>query len=122
MRKLEQEHMAGQLKTKPLEAVEPEEELSDEELATAEGKVETINQEFLEKNGVSLTGIDIGPTMASPGSEEKLLILSARESSGMPLWNEDDRKDHGPLDIDTSTFVNDDVEKMDDEEPIEEEV
>ncbi|MBT5468488.1 hypothetical protein HOK40_02230 [Candidatus Peregrinibacteria bacterium] len=122
MRKLEQEHMAGQLKTKPLEAVEPEEELSDEELATAKGKVETINQEFLEKNGVSLTGIDIGPTMASPGSEEKLLILSARESSGMPLWNEDDRKDHGPLDIDTSTFVNDDVEKMDDEEPIEEEV
>jgi|CXWL01.1.fsa_nt_gi hypothetical protein len=42
-------------------------------------------------------GIDPSePTKAKPGSEEKVLLLAARYAAGLPLWNPDDCKDHGP--------------------------
>lgn len=36
------------------------------------------------------------PTLAKPGSQEKVVMLAARYASGLPLWHNDDRYDHGP--------------------------
>ena len=36
------------------------------------------------------------PTVAKPGSEDKVQMLAARYAAGLPLWNEEDRYDHGP--------------------------
>ena len=42
-------------------------------------------------------GIDPGgPTVAKPGSEEKVLMLAARYAAGVPLWHEKDCYDHSP--------------------------
>jgi len=42
-------------------------------------------------------GIDpMLPTAAKPGSEEKVLMLSARYAAGIPLWHNADCYDHGP--------------------------
>jgi len=35
-------------------------------------------------------------TRARPGSEEKVLMLSARYAAGLPLWHDEDCYDHGP--------------------------
>ncbi|MGE5191046.1 MAG: hypothetical protein ACM3U2_01000 [Deltaproteobacteria bacterium] len=34
-------------------------------------------------------------TAARPGTEEKVLMLSARYAAGVALWNTRDRRDHG---------------------------
>lgn len=36
------------------------------------------------------------PTEARPGTEEKVLMLSARYAAGVPLWHDSDCYDHGP--------------------------
>lgn len=36
------------------------------------------------------------PTPARPGTEEKVLMLSARYAAGVPLWHDSDCYDHGP--------------------------
>ena len=36
------------------------------------------------------------PTAARPGSEEKVLMLSARYAAGLPLWHNSDCDVHGP--------------------------
>lgn len=36
------------------------------------------------------------PTLAKPGSEEKVLILAARYAAGVPLWHLSDCYEHGP--------------------------
>jgi hypothetical protein len=42
-------------------------------------------------------GIDpFKPTEARPGSEDKVLMLSARYAAGLPLWHNEDCYDHGP--------------------------
>lgn len=35
-------------------------------------------------------------TGARPGTEEKVLMLSARYAAGLPLWHDRDCYDHGP--------------------------
>jgi hypothetical protein len=35
-------------------------------------------------------------TRASPGTEEKVLMLSARYAAGLSLWDARDRRDYGP--------------------------
>lgn len=35
-------------------------------------------------------------TEAKPGSEDKVKMLSARYAAGVPLWDPQDRYDHGP--------------------------
>jgi hypothetical protein len=35
-------------------------------------------------------------TQARPGSDEKVLMLSARYAAGLPLWHDSDCYDHGP--------------------------
>lgn len=40
-------------------------------------------------------GIDpLKPTMAKPGSQEKVLTLAARYAAGVPLWHDEDCYDH----------------------------
>lgn len=54
-----------------------------------EGNFEEIDFESL--------GIDpAAPTVAKPGSEEKVLMLAARYAAGVPLWHEKDCYDHSP--------------------------
>lgn len=36
------------------------------------------------------------PTLAKPGSEEKVAMLAARYAAGLPLWHDEDCVDHGP--------------------------
>lgn len=48
-------------------------------------------QDFL-KEGVNPDA----PTEAKPGTEDKVRMLAARYEAGLPLWNNDDRLDHGP--------------------------
>ena len=38
-------------------------------------------------------------TEAKPGSEEKVRMLAARYSAGMPLWHDSDCYDHGPVPV-----------------------
>jgi len=35
-------------------------------------------------------------TSARPGTEEKVIMLSARYAAGLPLWHDRDCYDHGP--------------------------
>jgi hypothetical protein len=76
-----------------VDEMEPEvdfaaEDLDDSELAV-EANFEEIDFESL--------GIDPGaPTVAKPGSEEKVLMLAARYAAGVPLWHEKDCYDHSP--------------------------
>ena len=35
-------------------------------------------------------------THARPGSDEKVMMLSARYAAGLPLWHDSDCYDHGP--------------------------
>lgn len=45
-----------------------------------------------------LTGYDpLTPTEAKPGSEDKVKMLAARYSAGVPLWHDRDCYDHGPV-------------------------
>ena len=53
-------------------------------------------------------GINPGKsTKAKPGTEEKVLMLSARYAAGMPLWHEHDCYDHGPKESDLMGAVSD---------------
>lgn len=54
--------------------------------------VEDFGMEEYEEMGID----PITPTEAKPGSEEKVLMLSARYAAGLPLWHSDDCYDHGP--------------------------
>ena len=45
-------------------------------------------------------GIDpYRPTRAKPGSEAKVLMLSARYAAGLPLWHNEDCYEHGPREL-----------------------
>lgn len=50
------------------------------------------------------------PTVAKPGSEDKVQMLAARYAAGLQLWNEEDRYDHGPDEaaLESSGFDDDD--------------
>jgi len=68
-----------------LDFEEPEGEFGDDESL----EFEDIDFESL--------GIDpSGPTLAKPGSEQKVLTLAARYAAGVPLWHDGDCYDHGP--------------------------
>ncbi len=46
-------------------------------------------------------GIDpYRPTRSKPGSEAKVLMLSARYAAGLPLWHNEDCYEHGPRELD----------------------
>ena len=74
-------------------------EPTDEDLASEMG--EEYGGFFEDEDWLSV-GIDPAqPTDAKPGSEEKVVMLSARYAAGLPLWHSDDRYDHGPGQVDS---------------------
>lgn len=44
-------------------------------------------------------------SQATPGSEEKVATMAARYEAGLPLWNDEDRLEHGPSDDDPPVAV-----------------
>jgi len=46
-------------------------------------------------------------TGAKPGTEEKVLMLSARYAAGLSLWHNRDRYDHGPKERDLMGAISD---------------
>lgn len=84
-------------------------ELMNEELdfVTQDEETSYVDEEVLEDddsgvinvNDVDFDALGINPedpTQAKPGSEEKVLMLSARYAAGLPLWHGNDRYDHAP--------------------------
>ena len=63
-------------------------------------KTESLFAEFMEaefEEDFKALGIDPSTaTHAKPGSDEKVIMLAARYSAGLPLWHGQDRYDHGP--------------------------
>jgi len=72
--------------------------LEDEELVYEEESDDVMDEiEIAEVVNFDDLGIDPEtPTQAKPGSEEKVLMLSARYAAGLPLWHNSDRYDHAP--------------------------
>ncbi len=53
--------------------------------------------EFVEDFDYEAMGINpLSPTIAKPGSEDKVRVLAARYAAGLPLWHTEDCYDHGP--------------------------
>lgn len=67
------------------------------------------------------TGYDpLTPTEAKPGSEDKVKMLAARYSAGVPLWHDSDCYDHGPGTADALAdgaldFEEEDVDDLEDD-------
>ena len=58
-----------------------------------------------------LSGYDpTTPTGAKPGSEDKVKMLAARYSAGVPLWHDSDCYDHGPVSLDALVNGNHDLD------------
>ncbi len=98
-------------------------DFEDDSLDAEEFSLDTENnldQEELEENiedGEAVEGYDekdfaaMGidpsrPTKARPGSEAKVIMLSARYAAGLPLWNNSDCYEHGPRETDLMGFLN----------------
>ncbi len=55
------------------------------------------SEDSVEFDDLEAIGLDpITSTPAKPGSEEKVLMLSARYDLGLPLWHDEDCDEHGP--------------------------
>lgn len=62
-----------------------------------------------------ISGYDpLTPTGAKPGSDDKVKMLAARYSAGVPLWHDSDCYDHGPVNTLDGEAVGDDSEDLDD--------
>lgn len=46
-------------------------------------------------------------TQARPGSDEKVMMLSARYAAGLPLWHDSDCYDHGPHETELMGAIDD---------------
>jgi hypothetical protein len=58
--------------------------------------LEPVDESY-EPEDFAALGIDpVKPTKARPGSEAKVMMLSARYAAGLPLWNTKDCYEHGP--------------------------
>ena len=76
-----------------VDEMDPELDLISDEISAADLGDEAIFEEI----DFDSLGIDPGgPTVAKPGSEEKVLMLAARYAAGVPLWHENDCYDHSP--------------------------
>lgn len=76
-----------------VDEMDPELDMVSEELEGSDLADEAVFEEI----DFDSLGIDPGgPTVAKPGSEEKVLMLAARYAAGVPLWHENDCYDHSP--------------------------
>ena len=87
--------MSQELMNEELEFVIEDEETS----YSTEEIVEDDDSGLVDLNSIDFDAMGINPldpTQAKPGSEEKVLMLSARYAAGLPLWDGNDRYDHAP--------------------------
>jgi hypothetical protein len=74
--------------------------IEDEETSySTEEIVEDDDSGLADRSGIDFDSMGINPldpTQAKPGSEDKVLMLSARYAAGLPLWHGNDRYDHAP--------------------------
>ncbi|MDB4733324.1 hypothetical protein OAF42_02660 [Planctomicrobium sp.] len=73
--------------------------------------------ESFEELEFDISGYDpLIPTGAKPGSDDKVKMLAARYSAGIPLWHDSDCYDHGPasalalLGGDSESDIDDDLD------------
>ena len=69
-----------------------EEEISDDLDYDLDDNVATFDAEEFKAMGIN----PFKATHARPGSDEKVMMLSARYAAGLPLWHDSDCYDHGP--------------------------
>jgi hypothetical protein len=75
------------------------EELETESVGLEEDVASEYDDEPVEFEEIDFEALGIDPkepTVAKPGSEEKVLILAARYAAGVPLWHDSDCYEHGP--------------------------
>jgi len=84
--------------------LESEYGLNDED--ELEVDAELGEDDVYEPEDFAAMGIDPGrPTKARPGSEAKVLMLSARYAAGLPLWHSEDCYEHGPRENELRGFT-----------------
>jgi hypothetical protein len=74
-------------------------ELEETEVGYVEEGGSEYDDEPMEFEEIDFEALGIDPkepTVAKPGSEEKVLILAARYAAGVPLWHDSDCYEHGP--------------------------
>ena len=74
-------------------------ELEGEEELGFEAEPSEYDEELGEFEEIDFEALGIDPkepTVAKPGSEEKVLILAARYAAGVPLWHDSDCYEHDP--------------------------
>lgn len=74
--------------------------------------------DFEGEEAFDISGYDpLVPTEAKPGSDDKVKMLAARYSAGVPLWHDSDCYDHGPAVAgefsDSDSDVVDDLDDLD---------
>ncbi|QDU36568.1 hypothetical protein Mal4_08550 [Maioricimonas rarisocia] len=84
----------------------------------SEVNFEESESEFELEDFTALGINPLSPTEAKPGSEEKVRMLAARYSAGVPLWHDSDCYDHGPASLnvdgeDDELINEDEVEEVD---------
>src|SRR5262245_61697670 len=82
---------------------EVEEEFEDDFVAAFDCDGATFDIEEFKAMGVN----PVKSTRAKPGTEEKVLMLSARYAAGLPLWHDHDCYDHGPKERELMGAVSD---------------
>ena len=67
--------------------------------AQIESAVDEYLNLFQEEDFIALGINPSEPTVAKPGSDDKVMMLAARYASGLPLWHDSDCYDHSPGDV-----------------------
>jgi hypothetical protein len=70
-------------------------------------------EEFFDEEEFLALGVNPShPTVAKPGSEDKVIMLAARYAAGLPLWHDGDCYDHGP----SGPLVDDEIRDEDEDD------
>ncbi len=91
--------MAKHFEDEDLEVAEYDQE-SQETFEDEESEFAGLTEQDYAAMGINPTS----PTKARPGSEAKVIMLSARYAAGLPLWHDGDCYEHGPRENDLMGF------------------
>ena len=85
-----------------------EEEISDDLDYDLDENSATFDAEEFKAMGIN----PFKATHARPGSDEKVMMLSARYAAGLPLWHDSDCYDHGPLETELMGAIEEAVPQL----------
>lgn len=80
---------------------------------------EEMDDHYSDELAFDFTDVDpLNPTVAKPGSIDKVKMLAARYATGVPLWHDSDCYDHGPVGVgigagDGESFLEEEEEEED---------